>query len=82
LLKIPAKLFFVTAGAEGIGIHLCFLILWKPFAGRAVTDKAILEPQRLMHIYHLGVLAVTDIACISRDIGNKHQESGKADINA
>ena len=73
----------MTAGAEGIGVHLDFLILRKPFAGRAVTDKAILEPQRLMHIYHLGVLAVTDIACISRGIGDKQQESGKADyINA
>jgi hypothetical protein len=73
------KLFFVTAGAEGICIHLCFLILRKPFAGRAVTDKAVLETQGFMHLYHLGVFAVTDIACMSRGIGYKHQKGGEAD---
>ena len=66
----------MTAGAEGIVTHLCFLILSKPFAARSVTDKAILEPQCLMHIYHPGVLAVADITCIRRGIGHKHQESG------
>jgi len=70
------RLFFVTAGAEGVGIHLCFLILSKPFAAWSVADKAIPEFQRLMHIYHLGVLAVTDIARISRGIGDKHHYSG------
>jgi len=79
LIKMRGKLFFVTAGAEGIGIHLCFLILRKPFAGRAVTVKAVLETQGCMHLYHLGVFAVTDIACMSRVIGYKHQKSDKAD---
>jgi len=83
LIKKREKLFFVTAGAEGIGVHLGFLILRKPFAGRAVTYKAILESQGIMHGYHFRIFAVTDIACISRGIGDKQQESGKADyINA
>ena len=55
-------LFFVAADAEGIGVHSDWLVLRRRVLTWAMAVKTILETQGSMHLYHLLVLAMADIA--------------------